>query len=143
MSADAAVWDEKKQLDELLMRHYCFHGVDAQHLARDKHASRVPGSKLEGSPNSWSDLQKHFNLSRDVCFAHAKANLETMCAMGFCCWGGSDGGHFHSLGNGSYESYYSDRGNVYVESMEKLSADQAAEKMLDCLCKVGQVAFKP
>ena len=141
MSADAAVWDEKKQLDELLMRHYCFHGVDAQHLARDKQASRVPGSKLEGSPNSWSDLQKHFNLSRDVCFAHAKANLETMCAMGFCCWGGSDGGHFHSLGNGSYESFYSERGSVAF--MEKLSADQAAEMLLGSLCKVGHVAFKP
>jgi hypothetical protein len=141
MSADAAVWDEKKQLDELLLRHYCFFGVSAQHLARDKQASR--DHKPEGSPNSWSDLQKHFNLSRDVCFAHAKANLETMCAMGFCCWGGSDGGHFHSLGNGQYEAYYSERGNVYVETMEKLSADQAAEKMLVCLCKLGQVAFKP
>ena len=89
MSADAAVWDEKKQLDELLMRHYCFHGVDAQYIPRDKLHMSIqafrPRPKPEGSPNSWSDLQKHFNLSRDVCFAHAKANLETMCAMGFCC----------------------------------------------------------
>ena len=139
MSADAAVWDEKKQLDELLMNMYCFHGVGAKHLARDKQRSR--DHEPEGSPNSWSDLQKNFTLSRDVCFAHAKANLETMCAMGFCCWGGSDGGHFHSLGNGSYESFYSERGSVAF--MEKLSADQAAEMLLGSLCKVGHVAFKP
>ena len=139
MSADAAVWDEKKQLDELLMNMYCFHGVGTKHLARDKQRSR--DHEPEGSPNSWSDLQKNFTLSRDVCFAHAKANLETMCAMGFCCWGGSDGGHFHSLGNGSYESFYSERGSV--DFKETLSADQAAEMLLDCLCQIGHVSFKP
>ena len=111
MSADAAVWDEKKQLDELLMHMYGYHGTTHRHN--------------QYSPNSWPELQKHFTLSRDVCLAHAKANLETICSMGFCCYAGSDGDHFHSLGNGTYESYYSERG--CVKCLETFSADQAAE----------------
>jgi hypothetical protein len=137
----SAEWDEKQQLHDLLMRMYCFHGVDAKHLARDKQGPARFDHKPEGSPYLWSEVQKHFNLSRDVCFAHAKANLETMCAMGFCCWGGSDGSHFHSLGHGMYESYYSDRG--HVDHMEKMPADQAADMLLASLCKLGRVAFKP
>jgi hypothetical protein len=124
-AAAALAWDDKKQLDELLLHMFGFVGTRA--------------GKFD--PNSWQELQKHFTLSRDVCLAHAKANLETICSMGFCCYAGSDGDHFHSLGNGSYESFYSERGSV--DSMEKLSADQAAEMLLDCLCKVGHVAFKP
>ena len=111
MSADTAVWDEKKQLDELLMHMYGYHGTTHRHN--------------QYSPNSWPELQKHFTLSRDVCLAHAKANLETICSMGFCCYAGSDGDHFHSLGNGTYEGYYSERG--CVKCLETFSADQAAE----------------
>jgi hypothetical protein len=136
MSANATEWDEKKQLHELLTRMYCFHGVDAKGMAPDQQHARPE----QGGSNSWPEVQRHFSLSRDVCFAHAKANLEVMCAMGFCCWGGSDGSHFHSLGSGLFETYYSERGQV--SWMEKVSADQAAEKLLESLCKIGRVTFK-
>ena len=104
-------WDEKKQLDELLLHMYGFVGT-----------SRRAG---KFDPNSWQELQKHFTLSRDVCLAHAKSNLEAISDSGFCCSGGSDGSHFHSLKNGTYRTFHSDRGEDFGH--KTFSADEAAE----------------
>ena len=95
---------------------YGFHGK----ACRDK----------QYSPDSWPELQRHFTLSRAVCLAHAKANLEAMCSMGFCCEGGSDGSHFHSLRNGRYQSYYSERGQD--SRVDTFTEDEAAEMLVRC-----------
>jgi hypothetical protein len=111
VAAAATAWDEKKQLDELSMHMYGFLGKACR--------------QGKYSPNTWSDLENHFTLSRDVCLAHAKANLEAICDKDFCCSGGSDGSHFHSLKNGTYQMYHSDRGEAFGH--KQFSADEAAE----------------
>ena len=108
-AAAALEWDEKKQLDELILHMYGFVGTRA--------------GKFD--PNSWQDLQKHFTLPRDVCLAHAKANLEAMGNSRFCCAGGSDGSHFHSSKDGTYLTFHSDRGEDFGH--KTFSADEAAQ----------------
>lgn len=120
-AAAALEWDEKKQLDELILHMYGFVGTRA--------------GKFD--PNSWQDLQKHFTLSRDVCLAHAKANLEAMGNSRFCCAGGSDGPHFHSLKDGTYRAFHSDRGEDFGH--KTFSADEAAEMFLQTCGFFGAV----